>query len=581
MKTISSWGRIAIALCVVWNCSCAPHPSFDAPAPRSSSEAGLLVKAEQEHIAELARSGKRIRRLHAGEKLYEVFGIVPSLIPEGIELIEANAFFDNLVPDDRAPIRDSANLHLKELLAGCKRDYFGPTVKINALNREMQNAQKVISLGQRIRFTSEESQAHPSATAKDLQATWFLRAPMTSILPFQVVTRKTFSMRPDTVGRHDLTLIVRDSLGRCESQSLSFAVTADPAFRPDIQQQRRLTVDQLRGFAHLHEIGGIEAWRQSRGKSTLVAIIDTGVNYNHPDLSPNIHINPREKANGRDDDGNGLVDDLFGWDFTNADNRPFDDSGHGTHVAGLVGATTFGVAPEARVLPVKVLTAMGSGDVGSIAAGIMYAADQGADIINASLGSTDSSFRILEYAIAYARSKGALFVAAAGNGQDGAGINIDVTPIYPASLPELAMITVAASHKEQLASYSNFGKASVDIAAPGGETGRMIRSLAALNTNRLWYVERSGTSMAAPLVSGAAALIRAMHPTWSPEQLRDTILGAGEAQPRLRGLVRTSRSLNVLLALEHAKRLAESPVANKTGQEKGSTPRSSPSPPRR
>lgn len=529
-------------------CSRSNSSRWNAPAPQSAADVGLIVQVKDGSLAPLFENENvRARVLHAKEGLYEVFGISPDLLPEGAHLIESNAFFENLVPDDRALIRNNITMRLEALLSNCRRDSQGPTAEISFLAPGMKSHDTIIRFGQQVYFDSKSSRVHRGLIGV-LSATWFVRAPIASKIPARLVTQPTLSFRPDAVGRYDLTLIVRDSAGRCESTSSSFAVTADPARIP-ARGKRRMTPEQLREFFHLAEIRAVEAWQFSRGASVLLAIVDTGVNYNHPDIEPNIYRNPRESANGHDDDGNGLVDDVFGWDFSNNDGRPFDDGGHGSHVAGLAGATTFGVAPDIKILPVKVLNAMGSGDIASISAGIMYAADQGARIINTSLGSMDPNFKMLHRAIEYAIRKGALVVTAAGNGPSGTGTNIDVTPMYPASFEEPEVVAVAASHGAQLSSYSNFGANAVDIAAPGGDGKQLIRSLASTNANRLLYVEKAGTSMAAPLVAGAAALLMDLNPEWTPKQVHEALTHSGTYIPRLTGLIRSSQRLNTFEAI--------------------------------
>jgi len=277
------------------------------------------------------------------------------------------------------------------------------------------------------------------------------------------------------------------------------------------------------------KIGAVSAWDTSKGDGIVVAIVDTGLDYNHPDIAANVWTNPGEIAgNGIDDDRNGFIDDVRGWDFVGASylnptqsNDPIDHQGHGTHVAGTIAAVgnngvgVIGVAWHARVMPVKALDDHGQGPESALAPAIMYAANNGADIISASWGGPSPSQSIAE-AIDYSYNLGVVFVAAAGNSSE------DALNFYPAANPEV--ITVAATDPfDNLASFSNFGS-KIDVAAPGVD----ILSLQANGTNlgtqvAPGYTRASGTSMAAPHVSGLAALILSQHPTYTNEDVRQVL----------------------------------------------------------
>ena len=213
------------------------------------------------------------------------------------------------------------------------------------------------------------------------------------------------------------------------------------------------------------------AWGVTTGSSSVVvAVLDSGIDYTHPDLSPNIWQNTGEIAGDSiDNDGNGYVDDVMGWDFVHGDNDPVDLNGHGTHVAGVIAArgnnnsTVTGVSWNSSLMPLQVTEADGVTTSAAIVSAIYYAVDNGAKIINASYGET--AFDSLEYdAINYANSMGVTVVAAACND----GRDIDVTPCYPASYDLPNIITVAASDQfDNRAVFSSWGAASVDLAAPG------------------------------------------------------------------------------------------------------------------
>lgn len=206
----------------------------------------------------------------------------------------------------------------------------------------------------------------------------------------------------------------------------------------------------------------------------VVAVIDTGVDQSHPDLAANTWVNPGENCGGCradhvDNDGNGYVDDWRGWDFVGGDNDPADDHGHGTHVAGTIGAVgnngigIVGVNWNVRLMGLKFLGRDGSGTTADAVSAILYAAPNGADVLNNSWAGGEFSQSLLE-AIEFADGRDALFVAAAGND----GMDNDAVPMYPASYEVPNVLAVAASDNgDRHAFFSNFGKRSVDVSAPG------------------------------------------------------------------------------------------------------------------
>ncbi|MDQ3964090.1 MAG: S8 family serine peptidase, partial [Actinomycetota bacterium] len=221
------------------------------------------------------------------------------------------------------------------------------------------------------------------------------------------------------------------------------------------------------------DIDAPEAWDVTTGSDDIVvAVADTGVALNHPDLAPNIWTNPGETGggkenNGKDDDANGYVDDWQGWDFVGNDNRPTDLVGHGTHVAGIIGAQggdglgVAGVNWNVKIMPLKVLGDNGAGSTAHVAAAFDYARANGALVVNASLGGPDASTAVAQ---AVANASETLFVSAAGNEAK----NNDATASYPCNTPAPNMVCVAASDQsDNLAGFSNYGAASVDLAAPG------------------------------------------------------------------------------------------------------------------
>ena len=293
-----------------------------------------------------------------------------------------------------------------------------------------------------------------------------------------------------------------------------------------------------------HDINAPEAWDVTTGESAVVAVVDSGVQLDHPDLAANVWANPTDTPNGIDDDDNGFVDDIHGWDFTDGDADPTDEHGHGTHVAGTIGAVgdnaigVAGVAYSSTILPVRVIGANGLGSISHGIAGIEYAWRNGADVANLSWGFTGGIEQPLKDVIAAAGSHGMVVVAAAGN----AGTDIDASPAYPAAFDIPGLISVAAINPNgNLASFSNYGLANVDLAAPGVSILSTVRGGG--------YGSMSGTSMAAPHVSGAAALLAAIHPTWSAATIRSTLLNAARPLPSLAGKIAGSRMLDAAAAL--------------------------------
>lgn len=216
-----------------------------------------------------------------------------------------------------------------------------------------------------------------------------------------------------------------------------------------------------------------EAWTLTRGsKDVTVAVVDSGLALSHPDLAPNVSGNPGEMGDGRennavDDDGNGYVDDWRGWDWIDDDNQPNDSHGHGSHVAGTIGARgndSFGIAGvnwDVNLLPLRTLDPTGLGTSGDIAAAFTYAGELGVDVVNASFGGSGHSTALLQAINAYPET---LFVVAAGND----GNNNDLQPQYPCNFAAANLLCVAASDSsDNLAGFSNYGATAVDLAAPG------------------------------------------------------------------------------------------------------------------
>lgn len=324
----------------------------------------------------------------------------------------------------------------------------------------------------------------------------------------------------------------------------------DPLFK----DQEALHNTGTNGLKARSDIDALEAWKITTGsESVVVGVIDTGIDYNHPDLAQNIWLNPGEvgldsqgrdkRNNGIDDDGNGYVDDFRGWDFVNNDNDPMDDQSHGTHVAGTIGAVgnngvgITGVSWNVRLAALKFLDSSGSGFLSDAIRAIEYANSMNIAITNNSWGGGGFD-PALEAAIRSANEKGFLFVAAAGNETN----NNDKAPSYPASYEVPNILAVAAVNSaDTLADFSNFGFRSVHIAAPG------VNILSTLPGDQ--YGRFSGTSMAAPHVAGAAALIRSKFPDANAKVMKSRLIFSAKRIPELMDKVASGR-LNAFQALE-------------------------------
>ncbi|MCH2204499.1 MAG: S8 family serine peptidase [Lentisphaerales bacterium] len=298
------------------------------------------------------------------------------------------------------------------------------------------------------------------------------------------------------------------------------------------------------------DIDAPEAWQIQTGSSeVVVGVIDTGVSYTHPDLNDNIWTNEgetgtdangKDKAtNGIDDDGNGYIDDVYGWDFYNNDNDPDDDNGHGTHCAGTIGAEgnnnigVTGVTWDVKIMPLKFLGGNGSGYLSDAIAAIEYATNMGAEMTSNSWGGGGYS-NAMHSVIADAENNDILFIAAAGNSR----LNSDTSPQYPAAYNLSNIISVAAVDRYgNLASFSNYGKSSVDLGAPG------------VSIYSTWinngYRSISGTSMACPHVSGAAALLLSSKPNASASEVKSLLLSNTHSLASLTGKTITGGFLNI------------------------------------
>ncbi len=310
----------------------------------------------------------------------------------------------------------------------------------------------------------------------------------------------------------------------------------------------------------LNTVHSDEAWKITKGsKDLLVAVLDSGIDYNHKDLKANMWTNKGEVINGKDDDRNGYIDDIYGWNFAsnNSNAKTTSASNHGTHVAGIIGgtgSTISGLSPKVKLMALKFIDESGTGSTSAAIKGIDYAIKKGVFAINNSWGSTGNS-RALSDAITRAEKAGILFVVAAGNGNRGVGYNIDRTPWYPAAYTNSNILTVAATMtNDQLTSFSNYGLNKVDVAAPG------LQILSTVTNNN--YQKMSGTSMAAPLVTGLSVLVKAANPALSYKQIINIIRGSVDRISSMVGRVGSGGRVNAQRAVRVAAEAGSSPSAS-------------------
>lgn len=314
------------------------------------------------------------------------------------------------------------------------------------------------------------------------------------------------------------------------------------------------------------DIDAFEAWGATTGsEEIIIGVIDTGVDWTHEDLAQNMWINDGEiPGNGIDDDSNGFIDDVYGYDFVNNDGNPMDDNYHGTHVAGTIAAVgdndigVAGVNWTAKIMALKFLDAGGSGSTDAAISAIEYSVLMGAHITNNSWGGGAFS-SALQDAIEAAGDMGQLFVVAAGNDSR----NNDTSPSYPASYPSDNILAVASTdHNDNLSGFSNYGVESVDIGAPGTDI------LSTTPGNAYSYL--SGTSMASPHVAGVAGLVLSQNPGLlsgesrliADQVVKARILETADPVPSLNGITATGARLNAFIAAAEPDSINPDPVSD-------------------
>ncbi len=358
-------------------------------------------------------------------------------------------------------------------------------------------------------------------------------------------SKSQFSVSFDSTSFYDYALIPNDS---------SFA-----------SQWHLLNTGQGKG-ADNRDIRAPEAWKiRSTSPDTVIAVIDGGIDINHQDLRNNVWVNKAEiDGNGVDDDNNGYIDDIFGWNFASQSNKPYPDL-HGTHVAGIIGAEgdnglgVAGVTWDTQLMSLDVFGRNGQASDADVIEAIYYAANNGADVINMSLGMTEYYSDIYDFkrynyetysayykALSYAVKKGSTVIIAAGN----EGADLDIHLSIPAAFSSLidGVISVGAiSNTGDITDYTNYGS-TVTIAAPGGSF-ETINSQILSTAPRNQYKGLSGTSMASPIVAGGAALLLAVNPRFLPQDIESIFTKSADKQKDISLLVQDGNYLNLEDAL--------------------------------
>lgn len=293
------------------------------------------------------------------------------------------------------------------------------------------------------------------------------------------------------------------------------------------------------------DINVLNAWDVTKGSTDIkVAVIDTGADYTHPDLKKQIDVNTAE-LNGKpgvDDDGNGYVDDVYGYNFSSKTADPMDGHGHGTHCSGVIGAShdgqgIVGVMANVKIIPIKFLSDEGSGETIDAISAIDYAIKRGANVMSNSWGGGDFEQSLYD-AIKAANDKGITFVAAAGNEYS----NNDTTPAYPASydLPNVVSVGAFTSSGSK-ASFSNYGIKTVHVFAPGSNIYSTV--------NGGTYQSMSGTSMATPHVSGIVGLMLSKDSSLSPSQIKERLIRTSNQTSSLKGLSQSNGRVDAYRAI--------------------------------
>lgn len=567
-------GRIialALICCTLLHCAKQDRSYTNVAAPTSEQDLGFIVTISDEklHQIEEKHPEAEIRAISPVHGVYEISNVpqqdLLSLV--GPKNLDKNFFVQarHLAKPDIT--LDSLILNTsKDASSAIQTCQMGKTLPGIKFQASFDMRRFTVKLGETVSLKALGT-AHPSVGGS-VRFMWDMMPPMFSKQGFTQGIGDAQEFKPDSVGLYRIALVGQGADLTCDLRVIPVLVTDNP--QPLKLAPSNLNVN-INMFSQLAAIDAINAWKEAKGTGITVAVLDSGLNYNHPGISSNVAIDEEELLDDSDNDGNRYKDDYIGWDFINADNLPYDDNGHGSHVSGLIASPFMGIAPDAKILPVKVINAAGGGDLGSITAGIYYAVDKGAKIINASIGLDSMSASVpnfsavpqtLQKALEYAKKNNVLVVTAAGNGdQRGVGIDIKKSPIYPASLQLDNMMTVAATSNGHITRYSNFSAELVHIGAPGGEGMLPLYSLATQNPANAVFAPMEGTSMASPVVAGVAALVMSRNIT-DPLAIRTLLMETGDELATLKSSTLSGRQVNAKNAVQKALQISTSLATN-------------------
>lgn len=595
MKSFFTVKGIALLLLVGTFTACADSNQIKYGAPQTEDELGQLVLGAQVGEKEKylsARPASQIRILSEEHGFYEV---LTQETPEELRefftsaQIQKNEFYlkksatrkaeqltELFVTHNFKAAQDLLNQVQDRTLQvigqainfdTCKSNGLKPIIKITPVSDNLKRREP-LEVGETVIIDASQSQPH-AFTGGDLKLSFVIDAPLGSHAE-EVYADKTLKLSLDTMGIYQIIIVAQDVKNVCHVETAKLLVTGNEEFAPyAMAMDQRVSAQKF-----LHKLGTGKAHQKTTGQGVLVAVVDSGVNYNHPHLAQNIFINPAETDYDQDQDGNGFAGDRHGWDFVNNDPYPFDDNGHGSHIAGLIAGKFLGIAPDSKILPIKVSNAEGLSDLGTTLQGLTYAMGMGAKVINMSFGSYRPPAAIESRILRMAEKADILLVAAAGNGDPntGMGVNTDAIQHMPSGLSSPNLISVAAVNEfDRLSYYSNFGSKSVHVATYGGEDfdfsnhrpyDGMLYSAYIPNPKGLLFHPSQGTSMSTPIAAGIAALLFSYNPALTAPDVSNILKQAGHKASALEGRTLSGRVLTADTALELApapKQLASQP----------------------
>ncbi|PIT98763.1 MAG: hypothetical protein COT74_13800 [Bdellovibrionales bacterium CG10_big_fil_rev_8_21_14_0_10_45_34] len=513
-----------VALSVLSACAAQQDNSlveYQKPAPTKESELGDVVQTKKpitkKQVEELEDKGFSVRAVCPANNIIEVSGASSAELDRQFPgaLKAENTFVKMNSAEDR-PF--DINTESDEEITACR-----------AVSVDLEASESPQGIVFELKPEALSDANLTVSTLEGLKLDWIVVGPdpLSSFRGDKLHASATpiLTLLPDVPGTYLVVLRIVTASRDCLFTNTSFSLTYDEDYMPVKTPPPSISLYE-RLMSATKAIGADAAWSVTKGEGQVIAIIDSGVNYNHPDLSANVLVNSKEIPNNKiDDDKNGYVDDYVGYDFVYNDAYPMDDHGHGTHVASLAANANYGVAPNAKILPIKVMHTHGAGDIASIVCGLYYAVDRGATVINLSVGGPYAISRINDYLLykaflEYANQKHVTVVIASGNDTQ----DTDKVPYLPVMIPSDSRITVGASSLSGApTSYSNYGARSVDVFAPGGDGAQPLLA-ASYFPKVAMYISKSGTSMASPVTAGAVALLRSANPRLSTLQIKESLV---------------------------------------------------------